>query len=94
MEIEAGDLGEGMDAGVGATRALRQGRFAGNAAEGGLQLALDGGFAGLDLPAAEFGAVVGEGELEAVRGAGGLVEIGHGENGHGLSWAESALITG
>jgi len=58
---------------------LREGGFAGDAAEGGLEFTLDGGLAGLNLPTAEIGAIVGEGELEGSRG--GLGEIGHGIEG-------------
>ena len=43
LKDKAGDLGESVDAGIGAAGALGQGRFAGNAAQGGLQFALNGG---------------------------------------------------
>ncbi len=63
LQSETGHLGQRMDAGVGASRALGQGRFAGDMAKRRLQLALDGTFAGLHLPAVEIGAVVGQGQL-------------------------------
>ncbi len=63
MEREAGDLGECVHTGVSSARALGQGGFADDAAKGGLQFALNGGFAGLNLPSREVGAVVGEGEF-------------------------------
>src|SRR5580698_750222 len=66
-EFEAGYLAEGVDAGIGAAGALGQWGFAGDAAEGGLQFSLDGGLTGLDLPAAEVGAVVGEGQLPGMK---------------------------
>ena len=63
LQRETGGLGERMHAGVGAAGALGQGRFADNATESGLQFTLDCEKAGLDLPAGEIGAVVGEGEF-------------------------------
>jgi hypothetical protein len=63
-EGEAGDLGEGVDTGVGAAGALREDAFAGGAVDGVGECALDGGECGLDLPAAVGCAVVGEDELE------------------------------
>lgn len=79
LEFKAGDLGQGVNAGVGAARALRERGFTGDAAEGGLEFTLDCELAGLDLPAAEVSAVVGEGELEGLRN--GLDGIGHGWGG-------------
>ena len=58
-------------------RSPAEGRFAGDAAEGGLEFSLDGGFAGLNLPAAEVGAVIGQGQLPVLWQAPGWVEIGH-----------------
>ena len=55
-----------MNAGVGAAGALRQRRFAGDALQGSLQLALDCR-SGLHLPAVEVGAIVGKGELPGLR---------------------------
>jgi hypothetical protein len=75
QENEAGDLAQGVDASIGAARALGQRRFTGNAAEGCLELALDGGVPGLNLPAVKIGAVVGEGELPGLRGGGGFVQV-------------------
>ncbi len=77
LQLEAGNLPEGVDAGIGAAGALGQRGFAGDAAEGGLQLALDGWFSGLNLPAAVIGAVVGKGELPGLRAADGLGAFGH-----------------
>src|ERR1035437_5579902 len=62
-EGEACHLREGMNAGVGATGAWGERRFAGDPAESCLQLSLDGALSGLNLPAAVIGAVVGEGEF-------------------------------
>jgi hypothetical protein len=58
---DGGDLAQCVDAGVGAAGAvdLELGAF-GEAAEGALELALDGVGLALDLPAVEGGAVVGE----------------------------------
>ena len=89
MEKEAGDLAEGVDAGVGASGALRERGFAGDAADGGLEFALDGALAGLDLPAAEIGAVVGEGELP-VLGLGRGLRLGV-QSGSGV-WLEGVPI--
>ena len=60
---KARHLGQCVDSGVGAAGALRQRRLAGDAAQRGLQFALDGRQAGLHLPALEVGAVVGQGQL-------------------------------
>jgi hypothetical protein len=66
-----------MDTGIGAPGALGQGRFTRNPAQGCLQFTLDGGFRGLNLPAAEIRAIVGQGELPGLQIWGGLGEIGH-----------------
>ena len=58
VEGEGGDLREGVDAGVGAAGALGENGLAGDVVEGVGEGALDGGQAGLDLPAVEGGAVV------------------------------------
>ena len=76
-EREAGHLAEGMNASVGASGALRQRRFAGDPPERGLQLTLDGGLAGLHLPAAEIRAVVGQGQLPVLLDGGGLSLVVH-----------------
>ena len=52
-----------MDAGVGTAGALGQDAFADGAVDGVGEESLDGGQAGLDLPAVVRGAVVGEDEL-------------------------------
>jgi hypothetical protein len=78
QEGEAGNLAKGVDAGVCAAGALGEGGLAGNPAESGLELSLDGGFTGLNLPAAEVGAVVGQGEFPDARTGVGMEEIGHG----------------
>ena len=59
-EGEGGDLAEGVDAGVGAAGALGEDGFAGDVVDGAGEGALDGGQAGLDLPAVEGGSVVRE----------------------------------
>jgi hypothetical protein len=79
LKSKTGDLRESVHAGVGAAGALGQRRFTDDAAEGGLQLALDGGFAGLDLPSVEIGAVVGEGEFPRLI----LLQRGLGQVCHG-----------
>ena len=61
--VKGCDLGERVDAGIGASRALGQELFSGEALDGVGESSLDGGLAGLDLPAVEGGAVVGEGEF-------------------------------
>ena len=68
-EGEGGDLGEGVDAGVGAAGALREDGFAGDAVDGLGESALDGGEVGLDLPTVVGGSVVGEDELPVRHGA-------------------------
>lgn len=62
-ELEGCDLSAGMDAGVGASAALRENMFVGDACDGGGDLALNGRLSRLDLPAVEISAVVGEREL-------------------------------
>lgn len=62
-EFEAGDLGKGMDASVGAARALGKDGLSGDLVNGGGDGALDGGEVGLHLPAVEWCAVVREGEF-------------------------------
>jgi hypothetical protein len=59
-----------MDAGVGASGALGQKLLSGEALDGLRQGTLDGGLAGLDLPAVKGGAIIGEGEFEGSRGHG------------------------
>ena len=76
--VEAGHLGQGVDSGIGAAGALGQRRFAGDAAESGLQFALDGGLAGLHLPALEASAIVGEGYFPSLERRCGLVLVAHG----------------
>jgi len=61
FQLEGCDLGEGMDAGVGAARTLREDGFAGQVAKRGRKGALNGREVGLDLPAVEGRAVVAEG---------------------------------
>jgi len=61
---EVGDLAEGVDAGVGAAGAVKADRFLGDVRHGGFDTLLDGVGIGLDLPAAEVGAVVGDGKLK------------------------------
>jgi hypothetical protein len=75
LKDEAGDLCEGVNAGVGSSRALGQRGFAGYAVKGGLELALDGGISRLNLPTVKVGAVVGEGELPVLKGGGGFVQV-------------------
>ena len=62
-EGEGGDLSEGVDAGIGAARALREDRLAGDAMDCACEGSLDGGEIGLDLPPVVGSSVVGEGEL-------------------------------
>ena len=59
-EREGGDLGEGVDSGVGAAGALREDGLSGDALDGLGEGALHGGEIGLDLPAVVGGSVVGE----------------------------------
>lgn len=60
---KAGDLRQSVDTRVGPARPLWQWSFPRDAAERRLQLSLDGWFAGLNLPAAEIRAVIGQGQL-------------------------------
>ncbi len=60
VEREGGDLGQGVDAGVGASGALGEDGFSGDVVDGLGEGSLDGGESGLDLPAVEGSAVVGE----------------------------------
>ena len=55
------DLAERVDAGVGAAGAVDGDRFLGDLADGVVEGALDRWQAGLELPAVEVGAVVGDG---------------------------------
>jgi len=64
VRFEMSDLAEGVDAGVGASGGVDGEVLGGEFAEDVNESALDGGLAGLDLPAAEVGAVVGEGEFD------------------------------
>jgi len=75
LENEAGYLGNGVHTGVGASRALGQRRFAGDAVEGSLEFALDSGIPRLYLPAVKIGAVVSEGELPGLRSGAGFVQV-------------------
>ena len=102
LQGKAGHLRQGMHAGVGAAGALGKRRFARDAAEGGLQFSLDGGLAGLNLPAAVIGAVVGEGELPGAE-IGWRLRLGLGGGVHGNRWVcgtvlnrvpDGALVTG
>ena len=63
-EGEGGDLGEGVDAGVSAAGALGEDRLGGDVGDGAGEGSLDGGQAGLDLPAVEGCAVVDESGFE------------------------------
>ena len=66
--LKGRDLGERVDSGVGASGALGQKLLSGEALDGGGQGALDGRLAGLDLPAVEGRAVIGESEFESAEG--------------------------
>lgn len=88
VELEAGDLGESVDAGIGAARPLRKRRLAGNAAKRGLQLALDRRKAGLNLPALKVRAVVGKSELPGLKGSLSLVKVVSGL-GRLIQWRRS-----
>lgn len=72
LQAETCDLGESVDAGVGAAGTLRERGFSRDAAESCLELALDGGQAGLHLPALKGGAVVGQSELPVLEAGIGL----------------------
>ena len=71
-----GDLAEGVDADVGAACAVDEDFFLGDLAGGFGDGALDGRLAGLDLPAVEGGAVVGDGEFEVAHGDRGIIACG------------------
>ena len=73
-EREGGDLGESVDAGVGAARALGEDGFAGDALDGLREGALNGGEIGLDLPTVVRGSVVGQDEFP----------VRHGDDLHGI----------
>ena len=73
LRFEMGDLREGMDAGIGAACAVDEDFFLGDLAGGFSDGALDGRLAGLDLPAVEGGAVVGDGEFEVAHCDDGLI---------------------
>ncbi len=77
LQSKAGDLGQRMHSSIGASRALRERRFARNLSQRRLQLALDGELPGLHLPAAEIGAVVGQGDSPRLRLRHGLVQVSH-----------------
>jgi len=64
LRFEMSDLSEGVDAGIGAACAVDEDFFLGDLAGGFGDGALDSRLAGLDLPAVEGGAVVGNGEFE------------------------------
>ena len=68
-EIEAGNLREGVDTGVGAAGAGGEGAFGRNAKESVRKMLLHGGEAGLDLPAVEMAAIVTESAHPAWHGA-------------------------
>jgi hypothetical protein len=76
-EGEGGDLTEGMDAGVGAARALGKDGLAGDTMDCLRECTLDGWQVGLNLPAVVGSSVVGEDGLP-VR--------------HGLLWTVSRLV--
>ena len=61
------DLSERVDAGIGTARSVESEWFLGDDGEGVFDLFLDGVAIGLDLPAAEGSAVVGDGEFESHR---------------------------
>lgn len=67
-EGDGGDLSQGVDAGVGAARALRENGFAGDAVDGLRQGALNGREIGLNLPSVVGGSVVGEDEFPVRHG--------------------------
>ena len=53
-----------VDASVGAARSVENDAFLRDATQDVYDFTLDGGFVGLDLPAVEVGAVVGDGQFE------------------------------
>ena len=61
VRFEMRDLAERVNAGIGAAGAVDGDRFLGDLAEDVVEGALDGGQAGLELPAVEVRAVVGDG---------------------------------
>ena len=65
MCSKTGDLAEGVDARVGAARAVQNEAFLGDAAQNVYDFTLDGRFVRLDLPAVEVGAVVGKIKTQA-----------------------------
>ena len=67
--IEVGHLAEGVDAGIGAARAVNTDGFLGDGGDGFLNAFLNGVGIGLDLPAAEGCAVIGNGEFEVHGGS-------------------------
>ena len=75
LRFEMGDLAEGVDAGIGAACAVDEDFFLSDLAGGFGDGALDGRLGGLDLPAVEGGAVVGDGEFEVAHCE---VELSHG----------------
>ncbi len=66
--LEGRYLGQRMHTGIGAAGALGQYIFAGQPSNSRGECALDGGAAGLHLPAGEVGAVVGEDQFEIAHG--------------------------
>jgi hypothetical protein len=93
-EREGGDLGKGVDAGVGAAGALREDGLSGDALDGFGEGSLHGGEIGLDLPAVVGGSVVGEsgfpvrhGDVRTVSRGRGVVCWWSKENGNGKSKA-------
>src|ERR1700722_1009336 len=93
LRSKTGDLTECMDACVCAARPLQQDFLLGQLAKNAHDLALNGRFAGLSLPAVKIGAVVGDGQLEIAHA--GRVRRGFatrpltsrsGRNGSQVSW--------
>jgi hypothetical protein len=66
MGFEMRDLAEGVDSGVGAAGAVDGDALLSDFLEGVFEGALDGGDLGLELPAVEVGAVVGDGEFDVL----------------------------
>ena len=67
-DIGVGDLGEGVDAGVGAAGAVDDDASGGDFLESGFEMILDCGATGLALPATEGATVVGDDDFEAESG--------------------------
>src|SRR5580698_1451310 len=67
MRFEVGDLAQGVDSPVGAAGAVNGHALLGDFLEGVFEGALDGGDFGLELPAVEVGAVVGDGEFDVLQ---------------------------